>query len=244
MRGRRTTAGGYVIAGRTHRLVPYLPANRMLVAPLTLVTHGSDYTITDADAARLPGYIDRWYSVNCGTAGGRVTALPLGFRDSAECRSALREVAAMEIARKKDVYLCVSIDRKCKVDRGRLYQLFADNPRVTKKGGGPERAVSFREYCEDIAAHKYVLSPPGAGPDCHRHWEALALGAIPVVQSSVAMSHFQDLPILFIDRWEDATPENLDAIATERGLWQRFGGRLRDVMRFAYWERTILGGDE
>jgi hypothetical protein len=34
---------------------------------------------------------------------------------------------------------------------------------------------------------KYVFSPPGAGLDCHRTWEALTAGAIPVVFNYKAM---------------------------------------------------------
>jgi hypothetical protein len=30
----------------------------------------------------------------------------------------------------------------------------------------------------------YVLSPPGNGIDCHRTWEALFLGSIPIVKKS------------------------------------------------------------
>jgi len=244
LHGRQTASGGLIVAGRTHEVLSAPCVTMSAGAPVTLVTHGSDYTVTDADAERLPCGIDRWHTVNCGTRNERVTALPLGLRDSTECRTTLDAVAAAGIWKTGQVYLCVSADRKSKAGRRRLYDLFANDPRVTKKGGGAAGAVPFREYCADIAAHKYVLSPPGAGPDCHRHWEALALGAIPVVERSVAMSQFEALPILFVDRWEDATPDMLDAMAAERGLWQRFDGRLRDALRFDYWERMILGSAE
>lgn len=36
----------------------------------------------------------------------------------------------------------------------------------------------FDQYVYDLAHSRFVVSPPGNGPDCHRTWEALYLGAI------------------------------------------------------------------
>ena len=51
----------------------------------------------------------------------------------------------------------------------------------------------------------FVISPPGNGIDCHRIWECLYLGAIPVVKNNIAFSQFSHLPILWIDSWEEVT---------------------------------------
>jgi hypothetical protein len=37
-------------------------------------------------------------------------------------------------------------------------------------------------YFEALADAKIVLSPMGAGPDCARHWEALASGGVPLIE--------------------------------------------------------------
>ena len=36
-------------------------------------------------------------------------------------------------------------------------------------------------WLEHYGTHRFVLSPPGHGLDCHRTWEAILLGAIPIV---------------------------------------------------------------
>jgi hypothetical protein len=38
------------------------------------------------------------------------------------------------------------------------------------------------EYYKVLADSKILLSPMGAGPDCARHWEAMASGGIPVIE--------------------------------------------------------------
>ena len=56
----------------------------------------------------------------------------------------------------------------------------------------------------------FVLSPFGMGMDCHRTWEALCLGAVPIVKANAFKSMFADLPVLFINEWHEITRELLD----------------------------------
>jgi hypothetical protein len=51
--------------------------------------------------------------------------------------------------------------------------------------------------------YAFVLSPEGGGLDCHRTWEALALGCIPIVKRSAFSDVFQHLPVLIVDDWVD-----------------------------------------
>jgi hypothetical protein len=55
------------------------------------------------------------------------------------------------------------------------------------------------------------LSPPGGGLDCHRTWEALILGCIPIVKRfNIPLENvYADLPVLIVDDWEDVTEELL-----------------------------------
>ena len=47
-----------------------------------------------------------------------------------------------------------------------------------------ERPVTPKRYRDLVGKSRFVLSPPGNGIDCHRTWEALFLGAIPIVKRS------------------------------------------------------------
>lgn len=57
--------------------------------------------------------------------------------------------------------------------------------------------------------YAFVVSPEGGGMDCHRTWEALALGCIPVVKRSAFSDLFQNLPVLIVDDWSDINPQML-----------------------------------
>jgi hypothetical protein len=63
--------------------------------------------------------------------------------------------------------------------------------------------------------YKFVLSPRGAGEDCHRTWEAIIVGCIPIVKSSLLNELYEDLPILVVNDWNEITEEFLERKYTE-----------------------------
>lgn len=67
----------------------------------------------------------------------------------------------------------------------------------------------------------YVLSPPGAGIDCHRFYEAIYLDAIPIVKrtNSAFDKLYNAFPCLIVDEWNDITEdllENMKEIMTTK----------------------------
>jgi hypothetical protein len=58
--------------------------------------------------------------------------------------------------------------------------------------------------------YTFVLSPTGIGLDCHRTWEALCLGCIPIVCVPEFKTLFKDLPVLIVNNWSEITKELLE----------------------------------
>ena len=58
--------------------------------------------------------------------------------------------------------------------------------------------------------YSFVLSPFGCGMDCHRTWEALCLGCIPIVKAPKFLELFENLPVLIVNDWNEVTHELLD----------------------------------
>lgn len=65
------------------------------------------------------------------------------------------------------------------------------------------------DYLSDLYHSVFVISPEGAGPDCHRTWEALILGAYPVVKHSTLDPLFENLPVVLVDDWNEVTEDLL-----------------------------------
>lgn len=88
--------------------------------------------------------------------------------------------------------------------------------------------------------YAFVLSPHGMGLDCHRTWEALALGHIVLVPSSSLDGLYADLPVVPLKSWSEITPKNL-----ERWLsLYRNGGATHEKLRSSYWVNEMRSSAE
>ena len=68
-----------------------------------------------------------------------------------------------------------------------------------------QRLHSWKRQTE----YAFVVSPPGEGLDCHRTWEAICLGCIPILISTPLDDLFEGLPVLIVKSWSDITAELL-----------------------------------
>ena len=57
--------------------------------------------------------------------------------------------------------------------------------------------------------YAFLISPHGNGLDCHRTWEALVLGCIPIVKTSNIDILYDDLPVLIVNNWSDVSDDLL-----------------------------------
>ena len=89
----------------------------------------------------------------------------------------------------------------------------------------------------NIVNYTFVLSPFGNGMDCHRTWEALCLGCIPIIMTSALSRLFVDLPVLIVDDWTQITEKLLiDTLVDFKNRQLMF-----DKLKMSYWLEKIKG---
>jgi len=69
--------------------------------------------------------------------------------------------------------------------------------------------ITRKKTWEKQSQFAFVISPHGNGYDCHRTWEALCLGCIPIVKTSPIDILFKDLPVLIVESWNEVTSSKL-----------------------------------
>ena len=84
--------------------------------------------------------------------------------------------------------------------------------------------------------YTFVLSPYGQGMDCHRTWEALILGSIPILKSTEFVNMFKDLPVLLVDDWSDINQQLLDD-TIEKFKNMNFN---YDKLTLEYWKQRVF----
>jgi hypothetical protein len=96
-------------------------------------------------------------------------------------------------------------------------------------------SVTNPECYSQWSKYKFVISPRGAGEDCHRTWEALHIGCIPIVLSSKLNELYHDLPILVVDSWDDITLPLLQSSYRNIQKRQMENGYCMEKITLQYW---------
>lgn len=74
------------------------------------------------------------------------------------------------------------------------------------------KKYSVLEYYNKLKEHKFVISPEGNGIDCHRHYEAILCGCIPIIEDNYYMRHkYKNTPVLFTKDYSEITTEYLNS---------------------------------
>ena len=89
------------------------------------------------------------------------------------------------------------------------------------------------------AKFAFVVSPFGNGYDCHRTWEALVLGCIPIVKTSGIDNLYEDLPVLIIQDWSDITEKLLMSTLEDFKKKHEKGKFNYDKLTLNYWMNKI-----
>jgi hypothetical protein len=199
-----------------------------------LITGHSDYAITDAHTAHYPDTV--WFSVNA--SARQVHGLPLGITNNtteSESHRILGDLSLLYEAATRPceptslVYMNFLLETY-PAERKLVWDMFAECTWVTK-GSYSSTVEGRRRFLADIRNHAFVLCPRGNGVDTVRLWETLYLGRIPIVKRDVVHKDWEDLPILFVDRWEDVTEELLRAtqVAFATRTWAY------EKLKIGYW---------
>ncbi|MCL5070245.1 MAG: hypothetical protein M1308_05030 [Actinobacteria bacterium] len=100
--------------------------------------------------------------------------------------------------------------------------------------------INSKRYLNLLKTYKFVASPQGNGLDCHRTWEAIYLGVIPIVKKSVAMEYFAEngLPIWIVDDWAYLDFINEDILEMKyKGFCSRSSNK--EIIFMDYWLKKI-----
>lgn len=193
----------------------------------------------------LPTNFVAAFVTNNSLCDGRVTNLPLGVRSN---KIRHLKFVARNVPGDRDRLLYGNFaltgdhyrpdkDGRPHV-RHRLVEQLADAAWATMDVSDSQRAedADLVAYYANMRRHRFVLSPEGTGVDCYRHWEALYLGAIPIVMTSPTMTEYADLPILFTEDYSEITEDYLEE------QWMRFHERrfeIRRLMKSFYRDRFL-----
>lgn len=176
-----------------------------------IVTHNGDHAITEHYRQYLDDdKIFLWFAQNIAFSHPKLIPIPIGLENAWWKRGYEKLIPTLQqqiSETKQKKYLALlnfSINTKT-AERLPIYNYFHDKAYCYCPG-----KKDLKAYLQDVANSKFVFSPQGNGFDCHRTWEALYLGAIPIVKTSTLDKLYEGLPVLIVNDWHEVTEELLE----------------------------------
>ena len=208
-----------------HHKIPY---------KYVLITHNSDYaTSINKTHRHNDDKLIVWFGQNADIPSWKkVHPLPIGLANNMwphGNKKIMDDIRSQSFEKKHLAYLNIKAFTYGK-ERNTVTSFFKNKTYCYKSSN-----KKYKEYLIDIAESKFTISPRGNGLDTHRLWEALYLGSIPVVKTSVLDSLYKDLPVLIINDWNEVTEEYLNE---NYELMKRKTYNL-DKLNISYWHKIF-----
>jgi hypothetical protein len=201
-----------------------------------LITHNSDYTVNEKYLSLVNHRsLFHWFAQNSMLSHEKITAIPIGlenrFYHNNGKLSNFNRLTGFGRGQNKRILCSFSVHTKPSIRQVALEALrssgFADITRVDTS-----------RYLELLSDYAFVASPEGNGVDCHRTWEALYLGVIPIVTGSDFYSQFPNFPGLVFNQWEDLLRYDMASLL-EAHLTCRQRLVHADFIWAPYWQNRI-----
>jgi hypothetical protein len=202
-----------------------------------LITHNSDVTI---DARLLPLANDprilHWFAMNLALKHPKMTAVPIGLENRCFHWNGViadfRKLSRQGGRKLNRILYGFTVGTNARERQPALDAL------AGSVLADPVSRVNSRAYRKLLVRYGFVASPPGNGVDCHRTWEALYLGVVPIVRRSMFYDHFPELPALFVDDWDEILGWNERFLETQREALAPLTGS-SPYLRFDYWASLV-----
>lgn len=169
----------------------------------------------------------KWYGINM-KISNKTSAIPIGLESIHYGRTNF-DIIKINENNNKDKLLYLNFSLKTHRNRKNIMNI------LLKKGFKQNEKKKWGDYIKDLSNHKFCISPRGNGVDCHRHWECLYLGVIPIIEKCPEMKHFEDLPILYVNNYNEINVEYLNEI------YQQFQKKTFNMekLNLLYWDNKI-----
>jgi hypothetical protein len=211
-----------------------------------LISHNSDGNITtnpirdfDCDFKLIPKNLVKWFGQNVCYNDERLIPIPLGFENSEwfvneNKRGKIQNIIHTEKQIKNLVYLNVNVNNNI-IERKLLYEILNNKSYVTIEKF--HNGINFNNYLNNLYNHEFMICPPGNGHDVHQPWEALHINTIPILKRSFHNKLYEDLPVCFVNNWNELIDENFLISELKRIKNNNYDMKKLD---FNYWKNLIL----
>jgi hypothetical protein len=214
-----------------HDLPIFMENLHRITNPLKIVSHNSDLGIKESYKSGITDTIIEWYGQNNHIQHERVFSLPIGIANSKYAHGNLPLLVEVMCNNTKTQLVYKNFDISTNIRERSIVDAITNKHNIHMA-----QKTNIHNYWNQLSNSIFTISPHGNGIDCHRIWECLYFGTVPIVENHPALEHFKHLPILFIDNWDTVT---LDFLTKNVNNWDK--NYDLDMLKLSYWKTRIRG---
>jgi hypothetical protein len=177
-----------------------------------IIFTGFEDTPIDEDIfENIPQNVLRIYASNAIVFGGKVIPIPYGVQRKLHQFDNRHDIILRYSNNSIEPIKLLYVNHtNHNNERALIYEMLSNKPWVTCATSSGVH--NYENYLTNILNHKFMICPDGnaIGCECHRDWEVLYMGRVPIVKDSEYLrTIFKGLPVLFVKSFSDVTEELL-----------------------------------
>jgi len=190
--------------------------------PFRIVLHNSDQNFNDIHRHYLDiPNLKKIYTQNINTVHKDVVPIPIGIANTNwpwGNLETIKNLISSPIRKDKLCYFYFKINGGVREEyRPKCHKI------LINKGFKFLPHQEYRDYLQTLKRHKFCISPPGNGLDCHRMWEALYMKTVPICERNILTEYFQKIfPIVIVDDWNELDIDYLISNYSEIADWSNY----------------------
>lgn len=212
--------------------------------PFILISHNGDSTFNEDDVKLKPNCVQKWYGQNINVKNSdTIISLPIGLERphwsiSRYGSYGFKQDKLFYYSNKEEIkqnicYINFNVNTN-KHKREWIPSHFNEHDWCKIMMGGINGSLDV--YFTDCLNSYYILCPEGNGIDCHRNWEILYLGRIPIIEDNNFVSEiYGDLPVMIVD---DFKKINKTLLLEYIEHYENVNFNM-NKLKFSYWEKMI-----
>lgn len=224
----------FVSSTLLHRFVLELDA---IEAPFILLTHQGDTNIDETflDVVNHTSII-HWFAQNCMLEHPKVTPLPIGLEDRWRHNNGAMQFYKNKRTTPHNKKIAYAFTLGTNVEKRVACYVALKKVSIAYELGQP---LNTSLYQKIIRNYMFVASPPGNGLDCHRTWEAMYNGVVPIVEDNYMHRYFKSLglPMHLVSDWTELS--SLDEEKAEELYRSIIQEAQTETLYFKYWKNRI-----
>jgi hypothetical protein len=170
-----------------------------------LITHNSDLSSGNNKIIYNNKFLIKWYGQNMipNYDIDKLIGIPIGLENS-QWKGSDYNICKKYKNNIKENLLYFNFSLNTNKERGCIEN------HLLKQGFSKNSNKDWEYYIKELSTYKFAISPEGNGIDCHRVWECIYVGCIPILKNNNIMyDFFKDLPILWVNNFSSVTETSL-----------------------------------